>query len=211
MRKTLLALALACHGAAAWTASDDTIHDAVRLWLEDRDAALEAYGPIGAWDTSQVTDMQNLFCADPVSSWCGGETKRGAETFDDDISAWDTSRVTTFMQMFRHARAFNAPIGNWETGRARSLDRMFRYAEAFDQDISGWDVSRVTTMRGAFVHTKKFNADLSAWAVSDVTNWWGVFAIASNVVVGRQYTFEIRGLGQDAMQSSFSLWVHGRA
>ena len=31
MRKTLLALALACHGAAAWTASDDTIHDAVRL------------------------------------------------------------------------------------------------------------------------------------------------------------------------------------
>ena len=43
MRKTLLALTLACHGAAAWTASDDTIHDAVRLWLDDRDAALEAY------------------------------------------------------------------------------------------------------------------------------------------------------------------------
>ena len=36
--------------------------------------------------------------------------------------------------------------------------------------------------------------------------------IATNVVVGRQYTFEIRGLGQDAMmQSSFSLWVHGSA
>ena len=127
MRKTLLALALACHGAAAWTASDATIHNAVRLWLDDRDAALEAYGPIGAWDTSQITDMQNLFCADPVSSWCGGETKRGAETFDDDISAWDTSKVTTFKQMFRHARAFNAPIGTWETGSALSLDRMFRY------------------------------------------------------------------------------------
>ena len=38
-----------------------------------------------------------------------------------------------------------------------------------------------------------------------------LLAIASNVVVGRQYTFEIRGLGQDAMQSSFSLWVHGSA
>ena len=35
--------------------------------------------------------------------------------------------------------------------------------------------------------------------------------IATNVVVGRQYTFEIRGLGQNAMQSSFSLWVHGSA
>ena len=38
-----------------------------------------------------------------------------------------------------------------------------------------------------------------------------LLAIATNVVVGRQYTFEIRGLGQDAMQSSFSLWVHGSA
>ena len=39
-----------------------------------------------------------------------------------------------------------------------------------------------------------------------------LLAVATNVVVGRQYTFEIRGLGQDAMmQSSFSLWVHGSA
>ena len=36
-----------------------------------------------------------------------------------------------------------------------------------------------------------------------------LLAVATNVVVGRQYTFEIRGLGQDATQSSFSLWVHG--
>ena len=36
-----------------------------------------------------------------------------------------------------------------------------------------------------------------------------LLAVATNVVVGRQYTFEIRGLGQDAVQSSFSLWVHG--
>ena len=38
-----------------------------------------------------------------------------------------------------------------------------------------------------------------------------LLAVATNVVVGRQYTFEIRGLGQDAMQSSFSLWVRGSA
>ena len=42
-----------------------------------------------------------------------------------------------------------------------------------------------------------------------VTGGPELLAIATNVVVGRQYTFEIRGLGQDAMQSSFSLWVHG--
>ena len=42
-----------------------------------------------------------------------------------------------------------------------------------------------------------------------VTGGPELLAVATNVVVGRQYTFEIRGLGQDAMQSSFSLWVHG--
>ena len=44
-----------------------------------------------------------------------------------------------------------------------------------------------------------------------VTGGPELLAVATNVVVGRQYTFEIRGLGQDAMQSSFSLWVHGSA
>ncbi len=44
-----------------------------------------------------------------------------------------------------------------------------------------------------------------------VTGGPELLAIATNVVVGRQYTFEIRGLGQNAMQSSFSLWVHGSA
>ena len=42
-----------------------------------------------------------------------------------------------------------------------------------------------------------------------VTGGPELLSIATNVAVGRQYTFEIRGLGQDAMQSSFSLWVHG--
>ena len=42
-----------------------------------------------------------------------------------------------------------------------------------------------------------------------VTGGPELLAIPTNVVVGRQYTFEIRGLGQDATQSSFSLWVHG--
>ena len=44
-----------------------------------------------------------------------------------------------------------------------------------------------------------------------VTGGPELLAVATNVVVGRQYTFEIRGLGQDAMQSSFSLWVRGSA
>ena len=57
-----LALALACHGVAAWTASDASIRSAVRLWLSDKSAAEVKYGHISTWETGGVTDMDFLFC-----------------------------------------------------------------------------------------------------------------------------------------------------
>lgn len=42
--KALLVMALACSaGAVAWTATDAKIHDAVRLWLDDRAAGDELF------------------------------------------------------------------------------------------------------------------------------------------------------------------------
>ena len=64
---------LACdhsHDAAVGitTATDGTC--AVHLYLHHRDVFEQMYGvsPIGRWDTSQVTDMSYLFCADTSSS-----------------------------------------------------------------------------------------------------------------------------------------------
>jgi len=51
------------------------------------------YGPIGCWDTSQVTNMSGMF--------------HGAYAFNQDIGLWDTSRVTDMNQMFDGAEAFN--------------------------------------------------------------------------------------------------------
>jgi hypothetical protein len=37
--------------------TNDTLREAVRLWLGDRPVATTRYGRIGDWDTSDVTDM----------------------------------------------------------------------------------------------------------------------------------------------------------
>ena len=46
-----------------FAAADDTIHEAVSAWLDDEASARQTYGDISMWDTSEVTDMESLFCA----------------------------------------------------------------------------------------------------------------------------------------------------
>ena len=82
---------------------DTTIRIAVTAWFTDQAAAEVTYGPISAWDTSEVTTMEELFCA-----WSGcSYYNPGASSFNEDISAWDTSGVTTTRGMFRSASAFD--------------------------------------------------------------------------------------------------------
>ena len=47
--------------------------------------------PIGAWDTSAMTDMNGMFCE--------------AAAFSQPIGAWDTSAVTDMNAMFCDAAA----------------------------------------------------------------------------------------------------------
>ena len=50
--------------------------------------------PIGNWDTSSVTSMQEMFYEDYA--------------FNQNISGWDTSQVTSFSNIFAYAKAFQA-------------------------------------------------------------------------------------------------------
>jgi surface protein len=64
--------------------------------MEDRAAAEATYGHISTWETSEVTDMSELF-AD--------------SSFNEDISAWDTSGVTDMTRMFEEATSFDQDLG----------------------------------------------------------------------------------------------------
>ena len=50
--------------------------------------------PIGNWDTSSVTSMQEMFYEDYA--------------FNQNISGWDTSQVTSFSNIFAYAKVFQA-------------------------------------------------------------------------------------------------------
>ena len=77
--------------------------------------------PIGAWTTSSVTDMKEMFCY--------------AAAFNQPIGDWDTSSVTTMCWMFRGATAFNQPIGDWDTSSVTDMRGMLYGASSFDQPI----------------------------------------------------------------------------
>ena len=127
--------------------TDADIKVAVRAWANPatRAAAEITYGHISDWETSQVTNMEKLFCG--IIDW-GGDAIM--QSFNDDISRWDTSNVTTMYCMFHKARAFNGDLSRWDTSNVTTMNSMFHTAHAFNGDLSRWDTSNVTTMDRMF-------------------------------------------------------------
>jgi surface protein len=87
--------------------------------------------PIGAWNTSNVRNMDAMFY--------------NSGLFNQAIGAWNTGAVTTMSGMFWGANAFNQPIGTWNTGAVTNMNYMFYNALEFNQNINGWNVGAVVT------------------------------------------------------------------
>ena len=136
--------------------------------------------PIGSWNTSRVTTMQEMFSAVSTTS-----------IFNQDISYWDVSRVTSFAGMFNLATAFNngsnsdnnsvtglPGINGWpiNTTTAVSMASMFQNALAFNRDIGSWNVSNVTDMKYMFYLATAFNQPIGSWNVSNVNDMEAMFA-----------------------------------
>ncbi|MDC3259691.1 BspA family leucine-rich repeat surface protein [Flavobacteriaceae bacterium] len=120
---------------------------------------------ISSWDTSNVTDMEQMFYY--------------ARLFNQDISSWDTSNVTNMTYMFYSAEVFNQDISSWDTSSVTDMSNMFAFAVVFNQDISSWDTSNVTDMEQMFYYARLFNQDIGIWDTSNVTNMTYMFSSAS--------------------------------
>ena len=126
----------------------------------------EFNSPIGHWNTSNVTDMTNMFYE--------------ASSFNQDISSWNTSNVTDMYAMFRDAYSFDQDISSWDVSNVTDMTSMYRGAFSFDQDISSWNTSSVTTMASMFHNATVFNQDLSSWNTSNVTDMANMFNSATS-------------------------------
>ena len=92
----------------AWSSGDVTTCDVTDSSLSNMSRLFEDLymtenfnQDIGAWDTSNVTDMSDMFFS--------------AMSFNQDIGDWDTSSVTNMTNMFISASDFNQDISTWDT------------------------------------------------------------------------------------------------
>ncbi len=130
-------------------------------------------------DTSNITDMSNLFVKYPnsdydISNWKTEKVTdmsgifEGATQFNGDISKWNTTKVTDMSSMFKSATKFNSDISKWNTTKVTDMSSMFKSATKFNSDISKWKTEKVTDMTSMFEGASVFNQDISKWNVKKV-------------------------------------------
>jgi len=175
--------------------NNETIREAVKLWLEDEAAATKKYGFINDWDTSEVTVMSNLFVDanldahdfnSPIGNWDVSNVKSmfamffQAKSFNQPLDSWDVSKVTSMDLMFYKAKSFNQPLNNWDVGNVTSMESMFKDTESYNQPLDSWDVSNVVSMDSMFYKANSFNQPLNNWDVSNVKLMIGMFSGAES-------------------------------
>ena len=155
---------------------------------------------ISGWDTSSVTDMQDMFrgCTgfnQPIGNWDTSKVTnmsymlREANSFNQDLGGWDMTGVTSLQNFFNGNSVFNnggsTGINNWRPSSCTRMDQMFSYATGFNQPIGDWDTSSCTNMSYMF-HAYHggmiFDQDIGNWDVSNVTNFqrfFGAFSTSS--------------------------------
>ena len=161
--------------------NNDTIREAVNEWLENDESAETKYGHISNWDTSEVTDMNELFMSayefnQPIGNWDVSNVAnmvgmfKSAVIFNHPLNNWDVSNVTYMSFMFESAMSYNQPLGDWDVSSVTDMGDMFRDAEEFNQSIGNWDVSKVIDMSSMFSGAKAFNKSIGDWNTSSVTD-----------------------------------------
>ena len=111
---------------------------------------------ISYWDTSNVTDMGNMF--------------RDNDIFGQDLGNWDVSNVTNMSNMFRGSRFLNNnDITEWDVSNVTNMSLMFKDSEDFNQNISVWNTSSVTTYTRMFENTTLMINNYNAPSTPDIS------------------------------------------
>jgi surface protein len=124
-------------------------------------------GNISNWDTSNITNMGEMFLNCGVS----------ASTIPD-ITSWDVSNVTSMFSMFEGS-TFNQNIGSWDTGSVTNMQEMFKDATNFNYSLNSWDMANVTTINSMFAGATSYNQPVNSWTLTDLTNMESLFAGAT--------------------------------
>ena len=116
-------------------------------------------------DTSQVTDMSNMF-------------KQCSSLTSLDVTHFNTSQVTVMRSMFRECKSLtNLDLSNFDTSQVINMSYMFQECIGLNKlDLSSFNTSNVTDMTYMFFGCKNLiNLDLSNADFTKVTNYQNMF------------------------------------
>jgi len=90
-------------------------------------------------DTSQVIDMNNMFCS-------------SRSLINLDLSSFDTRNVSNMENMFLNCQALTSlNVKNWNTENVTNIGSMFAYCEKLSTlDLHNWNTSNVTSINALF-------------------------------------------------------------
>jgi hypothetical protein len=159
----LVGLASVLGAAAATTLiTQANFRIATHAWCENAATAKATYGDIEGWDTSNVNDMTDAFCAVTRVTDCNAQ----CHTFNADLNSWNTANVEGFFRMFANS-SFNGDISTWQTSSAKTMENMFYTATKFNTKLSDWDTSGVAEFISMFRDAVIFNQDVGRWNTSN--------------------------------------------
>jgi hypothetical protein len=92
--------------------------------------------PIGAWDTSRVGNMGQMFM--------------GAAAFNQPLNTWNTSSVWRMANMFNDAAAFNQPLDAWDVSSVKEMSNMFNGATSYNQNLGVWSTPKLVYVYSMF-------------------------------------------------------------
>jgi surface protein len=117
---------------------------------------------IKSWDTSNVTNMNDMF------AFHGAANNRIG--FNKNINYWNVSNVTNMAGMFRYNSVFNNPLNLWNVSNVTNMNGMFKDAYSFNQPLNSWNTSNVTDMDLMFNNAMAFNQNISSWQVYNLVS-----------------------------------------
>ena len=154
------------------------------------------------WDTSNVTDISNLFYNCSLLKSIQGLSKFNTSnitnisnlfyncinlTSVDDISKWNLDKVTDMSNMFFNCRCLASlpDISTWNTKNIKDMRGIFCNCSSLKSlpDISKWNTEKVINMSGLFRNCSNLAQlpNISLWNMGNVMYMGGMFSNCSSL------------------------------
>ncbi len=139
---------------------------------------------LSMWDTSNVTNMVNMF---------GGDNNDQFSSLEQiNLTGWNTSQVKNMSGMFRYCSHLSElNLNHFDTSNVTNMARMFERCTALTMlNINNFDTTNVTDMSYMFGNCGELTTlDLTHFDTSNITNMGSMFVYCSKLST----TITIRG------------------